>query len=160
MRLHILQLSCRLFLAKHHITQVCQHPLQPRFGSLQLLAFTKDKNTVEIEEICECDSHTVHKLSQRRLTAEWLALRKSSCSRTRSKVSSDRLPSYIKAMRPVLEIFKMAEYFPDSRSKPKILSPFLVPVTYHGYAVPFLIQAHITTDTGAHSALTPVRMQV
>jgi hypothetical protein len=31
-----------------------------------------------------------------------------------SKVSSDRLPNYIKAMRPVLEIFKMAGYFPDS----------------------------------------------
>jgi hypothetical protein len=28
-----------------------------------------------------------------------------------SKVSSDWLPSYIKAKRPVLEIFKMAEYF-------------------------------------------------
>jgi hypothetical protein len=32
-----------------------------------------------------------------------------------SKVSSDWLPSYIKAMRPVLKIFKMAGYFPDSR---------------------------------------------
>jgi hypothetical protein len=31
-----------------------------------------------------------------------------------SKVSSDWLPSYIKATRPVLEIFKMAGYFPDS----------------------------------------------
>jgi hypothetical protein len=31
-----------------------------------------------------------------------------------SKVSSDWLPSYIKAMRPVLEIFKMAGYFADS----------------------------------------------
>jgi len=30
-----------------------------------------------------------------------------------SKVSSDLLPSYIKATRPVLEIFKMARYFPD-----------------------------------------------
>ena len=29
------------------------------------------------------------------------------------KVSSDWLPSYIKAKRPVLEIFKMAGYFPD-----------------------------------------------
>jgi hypothetical protein len=32
----------------------------------------------------------------------------------RSKVFSDWRPSYIKAARPVLEIFKMAEYFPDS----------------------------------------------
>jgi hypothetical protein len=30
-----------------------------------------------------------------------------------NKVSSDWLPSYIKATRPVLEIFKMAGYFPD-----------------------------------------------
>jgi len=36
------------------------------------------------------------------------------CSRMHSKVSSDWLPSYIKATRPVLEIFKMAEYFLDS----------------------------------------------
>jgi len=31
-----------------------------------------------------------------------------------SKVSPDRLTSYIKATRPVLEIFKMVGYFPDS----------------------------------------------
>jgi len=31
-----------------------------------------------------------------------------------SKVSSDWLPSYIKVTRPVLEIFKMAGYFPDN----------------------------------------------
>jgi hypothetical protein len=48
------------FLAKHHITQVCQHPLQPRFGSLQLLAFPKAKIAIEKEEICECDGHTVN----------------------------------------------------------------------------------------------------
>jgi hypothetical protein len=30
-----------------------------------------------------------------------------------NKVSSDWLPSYIEATRPVLEIFKMAVYFPD-----------------------------------------------
>ena len=63
---------------------------------------------------CECDSHRVHKLSQRRLTADWLSPRESDCSRMNSTVSSDRLPSYIKATRPVLEIFKMAEYFSDS----------------------------------------------
>ena len=48
---------------------------------------------------CECDGHTVHKLSQRRLNADWLAPRESDCSRTPSKVSSDWLPSYIKATR-------------------------------------------------------------
>jgi hypothetical protein len=45
-------------------------PLQSRFGSLRLLAFLKAKLVVEREEICESDGHTVHKLSQLRLTAE------------------------------------------------------------------------------------------
>jgi hypothetical protein len=45
-------------------------PLQPRFGSLRLLAFPKAKIAVESEEICECGGHTVHKLSQRLLTAD------------------------------------------------------------------------------------------
>ena len=44
--------------------------LQPRFGSLLLLAFPKAKITVEREETFECDGHTVNKLSQRRLTAD------------------------------------------------------------------------------------------
>ena len=63
---------------------------------------------------CECDGHTVHKLSQRRLTADWLAPRESDCSRMRSKVHSDWLPSHIKTTRPVLQTFKTAGYFPDS----------------------------------------------
>jgi len=66
---------------------------------------------------CECDGHTVHRLSQRRLTAELLAPQESECSRMHSKFSSDWLPSYIKATLPVLEIFKMAGYFPDSPCK-------------------------------------------
>jgi hypothetical protein len=82
-------------------------PLQPRFGSLRFLAFLKAKLTIESEEICEWDVHTVHKVSQRRLTADWLAPWDSECSRMRSKVSSDWLPSYIKVTWPVLEIFKM-----------------------------------------------------
>ena len=90
------------FLAKHHITQVCQPPLQPIFGSLRLLAFP---NLLWNWEICKCDGHTVQKLSQRRLTADWLVPRESDCSRMNSKVSSDWLRSYIKAMRRVLEIF-------------------------------------------------------
>ena len=89
-------------------------PLQPRFGSLRLLAFPKAKIAVEREEICECDGHTVHKLSQRCLTADWLALRESDCSRMYSKVSSDWMPSYIKTTRRVLEIFKMAGHYPNS----------------------------------------------
>ena len=67
----------------------------------------------------ECDDHTVHKLSQRHLTADLLASRESDYSRMRSKVSSDWLPSYIKATLPVLEIFKMAVYFPDSPRNPR-----------------------------------------
>ena len=89
-------------------------PLKPRFVSLRLLVFPKAKTAVEKKEICECNGHTVHKLSQRRLTADWLAPRESDCSRMHSKVSSDSVPSYIKATRPVLEIFKTAGYFPDS----------------------------------------------
>ena len=45
-------------------------PLQHIFGSLRLLAFPKAKITVDREEICERDGHTVYKLSQRRLTAD------------------------------------------------------------------------------------------
>ena len=55
--------------AKHHITQMSV-PLQPRFGFLRILAFPRAKIAVEREEICECDGHTVHQLSQRRLTAD------------------------------------------------------------------------------------------
>jgi len=45
-------------------------PVQPRFGLLRLLAFPKAKFAVESVEICECNSHTVQKFSQRRLTAD------------------------------------------------------------------------------------------
>ena len=55
---------------------------------------------------------TVHKLSQRRLTANLLAPRESDCSRMSNKVSFEWLPSYIKATPTVLEIYKMAGYFP------------------------------------------------
>jgi len=101
------------------IGKASHHPrlsafLQPRCGSLRLLAFPKAKFAVKSVEVCKCDAHTVHKLSQRRLSADWLAPRQSDCSRMYSKVSSDWLPSYIKATRPVLEIFKMAGYFPYS----------------------------------------------
>ena len=65
----------------------------------------------------ECDGHTVHQLSQRRLTADWLAPRESYCSRVYSRISSDWVPRYIEATRPVLEIFKMVGYFKDSPRK-------------------------------------------
>ena len=101
--------------ASHHPSLSALTPTpQPKFGSLWLLAFPKAKIAVEREEICKCDGHTVHKLCQRRLTADRLAPRESDCSRMHSKVASDRLPSYIKAKRPFLDIFKMAGYIPDS----------------------------------------------
>jgi hypothetical protein len=62
---------------------------------------------------CECDGHTVHKLSQQCLTADWPAPREGDSSRMRSEVSSDWLPSYVKATRPALEIFEMVECLPD-----------------------------------------------
>ena len=109
--------------AKHHIFQVCHLPAHLCLPGLP--AFPKAKIAVEREEICDCDGHTIHKLSERRLTAYWLAPRESDCSRLHSKISSDWLPSYIKATRLVLEIFKMAGYFPDSphsRSVPTLLT--------------------------------------
>jgi hypothetical protein len=118
-RLPILQLSCRHFFGKASHHPGLSAPLQPGYGSLRLLAIPKAKIAVEREEICECNSHTVHKLSQRRLNAKWLAPRKSDRSRMDRKVSSDWLPSYITATRPVLEIFKMTRYFQD---RPRILS--------------------------------------
>jgi len=57
------------FLAKYRTTQAW-HPPQPRFGSLCFLTFPNANISVEREEICECDSHTVHKVSQRHLTAD------------------------------------------------------------------------------------------
>jgi len=84
---------------------------QPRFATLRLLACPKAKIAIEREEICECDGHTVHKLSQQHLTADWLAPRESDFSHMHSKVFSEWLPSYFKATQPVLEIFKMAGYF-------------------------------------------------
>jgi hypothetical protein len=72
----ILQLTCRLFFFWQSITSPSSvSPLQPIFGSLRLLAFPKAKIVVEREEICDCDGHTVHKLIQQRLTADWLAPR-------------------------------------------------------------------------------------
>ena len=102
MRLPILQLSCGLFFGKTSLHPGLSAPLQHSFGSLGRMAFPKLKITVESEEICECDGHTVHKLSQRRLTTDWLAPRESDCSWVHSNVSSNWLLSYFKATRPVL----------------------------------------------------------
>ena len=47
--------------ASHHPGLLA--PLQPRFGSLRLVAFPKAKIAVEREEICECDGHAVHSVN-------------------------------------------------------------------------------------------------
>ena len=57
------------FVAKHHITQ----SVSPPTAQIWLPAssgFRQTKIAVEREEICERDCHTVHRLSQRRLTAD------------------------------------------------------------------------------------------
>ena len=102
-------------------------PLQTRFGSLRILVVLQAKIAVE-SEICECEGHAVHKLSQRRLTADWLAPRESDCSLICSKVSSDWLPSYIKA---VLEIFKIAGYSPNW---PRIHTEFYFRIFYDQFS--------------------------
>jgi len=58
------------FLANHHITQVCQPPYSPYLTPCDFWFFPKTKIGVEMKEIRECDGHTVHKLSQRRLAAD------------------------------------------------------------------------------------------
>ena len=70
MRLPILELSCSLFWQSFN---------SPKSVS-PLLAFYKAKIAFKREEIYECDSHTAHNLSQRRLTADWLAPRENDCS--------------------------------------------------------------------------------
>jgi hypothetical protein len=57
LRLPILQLSCRLFFGKTSHHSGLSDPLQPRFGSLRLLAFPKAKIALEKEEICIRDRH-------------------------------------------------------------------------------------------------------
>jgi hypothetical protein len=97
-----------------HHPSLSPPPLPPRFGALLLLAFPNAEIAVGRDDSCERDGHTVHKFSQRRLTADWLAPRQNDCSWTHSKGSSEWILSYIKATQPVLEIFKMVGYFPDS----------------------------------------------
>jgi len=105
----------------------------------------------------ECNGHTVRKLSQRHLTANWLAPQESDCSQIHSKVSlSDRLPSYIKATWTVLEIFTMSGYVPD---RPQMESPrrrgcyfqlmwpnHLCHCECNGHTVHKLSQRHLTAN--------------
>jgi hypothetical protein len=111
MRLPILQLSCSFFSRTSHHPGLSA-PIQLRFGFLRILAFPKTKIAVERKEICECECHTLHKLSKRRLTVGWLNTREKAWSRMCSNVCSDWLPGYIKVTLSVLELFKRACYFP------------------------------------------------
>jgi len=70
MHLPILQLFRAGFFGKESHHPGLSAPLQPRFGSLGLLAFPKAKIAVEMEEIYESDGYTAHKLSQRLLTVD------------------------------------------------------------------------------------------
>jgi hypothetical protein len=49
------------FVAKHCITQVCQHGYTPHLAPCDFWFFPKLKSHLNL--ICECDGHTVHKLS-------------------------------------------------------------------------------------------------
>jgi len=57
-------------MAKHHITQNCQPPYSPDLAPCDFWLLPKAKIAAESEEICEFDGHTLHKLSQLRLTAD------------------------------------------------------------------------------------------
>jgi len=67
---HSTELVHVLFCGKASYHPGLSAPLQTRFGSLRLVVFPKAKIAVEMEEICECDGHTVQKFSQRLLISD------------------------------------------------------------------------------------------
>jgi len=101
---------------------------------------------------CECDHHRVHKLSQQCLTANWLAPQESDCLWMCGKVSSDRLPSYIKAIRPVLELFKTDRYFPDCLNNTHLTILVLCSLSVITWHVSWLyLNAVMSLDQKLHS---------
>jgi hypothetical protein len=102
--------SCRVIWAVEGLTDqgdvlvLCQKSLHESCGMGRHIIMMK---LICSLSYCECDDHTVHKLSYWRLIDNLLAPQESDCWWMHSKVSSDWLPSYIKFMRPVLEIIKM-----------------------------------------------------
>jgi len=110
MHLPILQLSCRLFWQSITSPRSVSTPYSPDLSPCNLWLFPKLKSPLKGRRFVNA-MVTLHKLSQWRLTANWLAPQESDCSRTNSKISSDWLSSYIKATRPVLKIFKLNGYF-------------------------------------------------
>jgi hypothetical protein len=99
------------FLAKHNITWVYQPPCSPDSAPYDFWFFQNLSSPLHGRGFANA-TITQYTSCQRCLTADWLTPRESDCSRVHSKVSSDWLPSYIKATRPVLEVFKIARYFP------------------------------------------------
>jgi hypothetical protein len=69
MRLLILQLSCRLSGNTSHHPSLSAH-YKPDLTPCDFWLFPKAKISIERQEICEYDGHTLHKLSQRRLAAD------------------------------------------------------------------------------------------
>ena len=72
--------SCAGFFGKTFHHSGLSASLQHRFGSLRLLVFPKAKIADEREAIREYNSHTVHKLSQWHLIADWLVPQHRDCS--------------------------------------------------------------------------------
>ena len=97
--------------AKHHITQVCQLPYSLYLAPCDFGLFPKPKLLLKWRRSVNA-AITAHKLSQRHLTADWLAPWESDCSWMHIKVCSSWLSGYIKAIWPILKIFNMAMYFP------------------------------------------------
>ena len=102
------------FLAKHHITQVCQHPYSPDLAPCDFWFFSKLKSPLKVMRFLNVMVTQYTSSVNGIITADWLAPGESDCSRLHSKVSSDWLSGYIKATQPVLKIFKMDGYFLDS----------------------------------------------
>ena len=102
------------FLAKHRITQICQHPYSPDLAPCHFWFFSKLKSPLKVRRFVNAMVTPYTSSVSVIITADWLAPRESDCSQLHSKFSSDWLPSYIKATQPVLKIFKMDGYFLDS----------------------------------------------
>jgi len=96
------------FLTKHRVTQVCQHPYSPDLAPHDFWLFPWLKLPFKGRDFVNA---TVTQYTSSISGASLLNDQphgRVTCSRMRGKVSSDWLPSYIKATLPVLEIFKMA----------------------------------------------------
>jgi hypothetical protein len=110
------------FITKQCIIEASQHPYGPDLIPCDFGVFPKLTSPLKMRRMVNATvtqyTSSVNGVS----LTDWLAPQDSDCSRKHSKVSSDRLQSYIKATLPVLEIFEMAGYFPD---RPRISLPTL-----------------------------------